>query len=397
MTESIVAAKVEQAAELLQRQDLPLWIAQFARETYDHPDPVQDLVVGTTVTWPAAFVIAADGSTIAVVGTGDVANVRDVGAYREVIGYVRDVGPPLREVLERFDPQSIGVSYSVDDDHADGLTHGMFQMLSEYLRGTPFADRLTSADATLVALRGRKLPDEIRRIRGAIRSTLEIFDFIEGLLRPGITERQVVETVHRRVRELGFTMAWDYRYDPVVNFGPESKFGHAGPGDISLEPGMLVHVDLGLKRDGYCSDLQRMWYLLRREESEAPAEILSGFNAVVSSLRAGFDALRPGVEGWVVDAAARRVLSDAGLEEPQFALGHQLGQTTHDGGALLGPQWPRYGNRPCMEVEQGNVFTLEFGLRTSAGMIGLEEDVLVTEDGAEYLAEPQISLRYVGP
>jgi Xaa-Pro aminopeptidase len=86
-------------------------------------------------------------------------------------------------------------------------------------------------------------------------------------------------------------------------------------------------------------------------------------------------------------------MTDAGYEEPEFAFGHQLGQFAHDGGCLLGPRWPRYHSRPLMEVEAGNVFTLEFAVPTPAGTIGLEEDVLVTRAGAEYLSPPQTELR----
>ena len=48
-----------------------------------------------------------------------------------------------------------------------------------------------------------------------------------------------------------------------------------------------------------------------------------------------------------------------------------------------------------MVVEAGNVFTLEYALPTSAGTIGLEEDILVTATGAEYLSVPQTALKYV--
>jgi Xaa-Pro aminopeptidase len=155
---------------------------------------------------------------------------------------------------------------------------------------------------------------------------------------------------------------------------------------------MLVHVDLGVELDGYCSDLQRTWYVLRNGESTPPDEIEKAFDALRTSLEAGFEALRPGVPGHSVDAAARRVLMEAGYDEPEFALGHQLGRSTHDAGALLGPRWARYGSRPDGLIEAGNVFTLEFAVATPAGSIGLEEDVLVTGDGAEYLSRPQMGL-----
>lgn len=394
--DTIVAAKVQQATQLLRELDLPAWIVQFARETYDHPGPVQTLAVGTTVTWPAAFIVTASGRTVAIVGTGDLQNVRDVGVYQEVIGYVKDVGPDLRRVLEEIDPDRIGVSYSVDDDQADNLTHGMYLILQDCLLGTPYADRLVSADRVLTAMRARKLPIEVERIQAAIEDTLEIFSGIERMLKPGIRERDVADWVHQAVEQTGMITAWDFRYDPVVNFGPDSKFGHAGPGDIALAPGMLVHVDFGVKKDGYCSDLQRMWYILREGETEPPDEILRPFDTVVRSMQAGFETLCPGVAGWEVDAAARTVIVEAGYPEPEFALGHQLGQTTHDGGGLLGPRWPRYGNRPNMQVEEGNVFTLEYALPSPAGIIGLEEDVLVTADGARYLSPRQTELRCLG-
>jgi Xaa-Pro aminopeptidase len=391
--DEIIVAKVQQAVGLLQEFNLPVWIAQFARETHDHPEPVQHLVVGTSVTWPAAFVIAADGTTTAIVGTGDVANVRDVGVYSEVVGYVQDVGPPLRALIEKLNPSSIGVSFSRSDDSADCISYGMYLLLEECLRGTRWVTALDPAEKVLGALRARKLPVEVERIRQAIRLTEEMFVAIEELLRAGITERKLYVAIHDMMREAGVTPAWDERYDPVVNFGPESKFGHAGPEERELEPGMLVHIDFGLKFDGYCSDLQRMWYVLRPDEGEPPQAVRDAFQAVLTSMRAGVAALRPGVAGWEVDHAARRVLISADYEEPAFALGHQLGQICHDGGALLGPRWPRYGMRPLIAVEQGNVFTVEYALQTPAGIIGLEEDVLVTSNGAEYLSNLQADLR----
>lgn len=388
----VVAAKVKQAAELLREFDLPVWIVQFARETYDHPQPVQHLMVGTTITWPAAFVVTASGRSIAIVGSGDVANVESVGVYGEVRSYVKDVGPTLREVLAEIDPPRIGLSYSVDDDSADNMTHGMYLVLQGCLRDTPFAERLTSADRVLTALRARKLPVEVDRIRAAVQATLSVFSVIEEHLRPGVSEREVARLAHETIRLRGATTAWDPSYDPVVNFGPDAPFGHAGPGDTRLGPGMLVHVDLGIKLDGYCSDLQRMWYLLRDGEDGPPEEVRARFATVVRSMRAGFEALRPGIPGWQVDDAARRVITEGGYEEPEFSLGHQLGQSTHDGGSLLGPRWPRYGARPEMLVEEGNVFTLEYALPSPAGPIGVEEDVVVTDSGAMYLTAPQTDL-----
>jgi Xaa-Pro aminopeptidase len=108
---------------------------------------------------------------------------------------------------------------------------------------------------------------------------------------------------------------------------------------------------------------------------------------------AGAAVLRPSAVGWEVDAAARVTLVDAGYPEPMYALGHQLGQSAHDGGTVLAPRWDRYGETPFGAVEEGNVFTLEYGVPVPGrGYIGLEEDVLVTADGIEWLSTPQREL-----
>jgi len=114
--------------------------------------------------------------------------VRDVGAYDDVVGYVRDVGPPLREYLDRLDPSAIGVSWSRSDEGADNLSHGMYLMLLECLNGAPYADRLAPAEGIAMALRARKLQDEIERIRKAIGVTHQLFEEIESRLRPDLTE-----------------------------------------------------------------------------------------------------------------------------------------------------------------------------------------------------------------
>src|SRR5206468_12506457 len=67
----------------------------------------------------------------------------------------------------------------------------------------------------------------------------------------------------------------------------------------------------------------------------------------------------------------------------------------HDGGTILGPRWPRYGATPEGIVEAGNVYTLELGVVIEAGYVGVEEDVLVTENGCEFLSSSQRALMMI--
>ena len=389
--------KIDQAIALMREHGIECWIAQLGQETWLHPDPIQSLVVGTTVTWPSAFLITAAGATIALVGTGDVGNVRRTGVYERVEGYVRDLEPELRRVLEELAPESIAVSYAESDYGADGITHGWFLKLQRMLQGTPFADRLLSAEPIVTALRARKLPEEVDRIRQAVRATVEILEQMGAWLRPGISERDVFTYAHAQMRRRQLEPSWDAAYDPGVRIGPQRQLGHGAPGEARARPGDLVHVDFGVMVDGFGSDLQRVWYLRRPGEAVAPEPILEAFAAVDASIQAGAETLLPGRTGYEVDAAARQVIIERGFPEPAYALGHMLGRAAHDGAGILGPRWPRYGSTPEHQVEAGNVFTLEFALQPkdgSGGVVGLEEDVLVRHEGAEFLAPPQRELWY---
>jgi len=103
--------------------------------------------------------------------------------------------------------------------------------------------------------------------------------------------------------------------------------------------------------------------------------------------------IKPGMMGVEVDAVARKTILDAGYKEYMHATGHQVGRIAHDGGCLLGPAWPRYGKTPFLKIEEGQIFTLELGINLEEyGYLGLEEDILITQSGAEYLSDPQVEL-----
>ncbi len=295
--------------------------------------------------------------------------------------------------IERLDPGSIALNYSASDPAADGLTHGLWLTLQETLAGTAYADRLVSSEAIVNALRGRKSAEEVRRIRAAVADTEEIFDHVTATLRPGLSELEIAAVMHDEVAKRGLGYAWGEDHCPAVNAGPDKDVGHSAPSHLRLERGHLLHVDFGVSRDEYASDLQRVWYALDDGDTGPPADVVRAWDALWAAVDAGVAVLKPGAVGADVDAAARETLVAAGFPEPKYALGHQLGRAAHDGGTLLGPRWDRYGTAPDGVVEEGNVFTLEFGTAVpERGYIGLEEDVLVTSAGVEWLSTPQREL-----
>jgi Xaa-Pro aminopeptidase len=387
-TSTLVQEKLEQAVGILREQDVDLWLT-FVRETMLTKDPCLDLIAGTYSAWTGAFIVSATGERVAIVGRFDAPAVEQTGAY-DVIGYDESIKPALRETVERLGPRSIALNYSQSDPAADGLTHGLWLELQETFAETGFADRFVPSEPIVNALRGRKSPAEVERIRDAARETEEIFDVVTEALQPGLSELEIADVVHGEVaqRELGY--AWGRDHCPAVNAGPEKEVGHAPPGDLQTRRGELLHIDFGVTRAEYTSDLQRVWYFLDEGEAAPPDDVRQAWDALWASLDAGAAALRPGVAGWEVDAAARSALVAAGYPEPMHALGHQLGRSAHDGGTTLAPRWDRYGSSPLGLVEEGNVYTLEYGAAVPGrGYIGLEEDVLVTADGIEWLSSPQ--------
>lgn len=391
----LIAEKVAQATAILNEFGVDVWLT-FVRETTLSPDPTLELIAGVDVTWQSAFILSKDGRHTAIVGRYDTENVAQLGVYSEIIGYDEGIAQPLREVLARLNPATIAINYSANDVAADGLSHGMYLALQGHLAGTPFAGRLVSAEKLTAALRGRKSAAEVERVRMAVATTLQLFDEVEAFVRPGMTQRQIADFVHERIDEMGLGYAWPKPFNPIVTCGPESAIGHAAPGDVVLQKGHLLHMDLGVKQDDYCSDLQRMWYVLADGETAVPPDVQRAFDVVYGAIKAGEASLKPGTPGWQVDEAARDFIVDNGFPEYKHAFGHLLGRVAHDGSTVLGPRWERYGQTTEMLVEVGNIFTLELHVIVpNRGMMSLEEDVVVTENGVEYLGRPQTAVRII--
>jgi len=387
---TLIQEKVDQAIEILKEQGTDMWLT-FVRETSGVRDPALDLLIGANdLTWPSALIVTRKGEKIAIIGNLEKDALQRLNVFDEILGYDTAVSELLRTTITRLNPNRIAVNTSRNNVHADGLTHAMYEFLKEYLAGTPYADRLISAEPIINSLRGRKTPAELARIRKAVEITDEIFKKTYAFIKVGMTEIEVGEYMHKLANEYGVGLAWPAENCPAVNSGPNSPVGHNGPTDIKIERGHIIHFDFGVKYEDYCSDIQHVCYVLREGETEAPLEVQRGFITLRTAVEKSREAMKVGVTGNAIDTISREIVTDSGYPEFPYALGHQLGRVAHDGGALLGPHWEKYGDSPNQKLEVGQVFTIEPGLAVPGyGYLGLEEDVVMTTNGAEYIGEPQ--------
>jgi len=389
---SLITEKLAQASGILRELDIPCWLT-FVREGGITPDPVMPFLAPAHVTWHSAFIVTASGDARAIVGAYDKKAIEDTGAYTTVEGYVEGVKAPLLAALQSIGPSAIAVNYSEDSEVCDGLTHGMYLTLRRYLDEIGWGDRMISAEGVISKLRARKTDSELARIREAIRLTEQIFGEVGRFLAPGRTEREVADFVAGTVRERGLDVAWEAGTCPAVFTGPDTAGAHYGPTGRLVEPGHLVNMDFGVKFQDYCADLQRTFYVLRPGETTAPAEAQHGFDTIVRSIEESRRALRPGALGRDVDGVARGIITGSGYAEYPHGLGHQVGRFAHDGTAMLGPEWEKYGRRPFVPVEEGMVFTIEPRLTVPGyGIATVEEMVVVTGVGATFLSNPQRDL-----
>ncbi len=391
----LIAEKQAQLDELLSSMEADCWIA-YCREG---SDPSTVLYVGYPMVGESAFFFTKSGEKIAIVANYDRDAVAETEVFDEVLAYeLEGIEGPFCRTFERVAPTRIALNFSTEDFLVDGLTYGLFRRLRQLVADRQLEDHVVSAESILLPLRARKTPEELRRIERAIQITHRIFDEIAGFARPGMTEIEVGEFIHERQVHYGAPAAFG---ESAIVAAGHMGVGHRFPGPYELKAGDVMIVDMGVSYRSYTSDFTRTFYFLRDGETKPPVHFQERFTAVRDATHLAIEAIRPGVLGWEIDKIARDHITDAGLPAYPNALGHQIGRRAHDGGGLLSPLVPRYGDKGKVPLEVGNVYTVEPFLygRTGDGTtppIGLEENVVVEEDGARVLTAPQSELICIG-
>ena len=225
---------------------------------------------------------------------------------------------------------------------------------------------LLPAGELMAKLRAAKTEEEIGAMRAAQAIAERALEEVLGLIQPGMTEKQVMaELVYRTLRH----GSEGNSFDPIVVSGPNTSLPHGVPGDRVIQRGDFVTMDFGCLKEGYCSDMTRTVAV-----GEASDEMRNVYDIVLQAQLAGIAVARAGIPGKEIDAAARKVIIQAGYG-PYFGhgFGHSLGLDIHEApSANLRGEEPMPVGAVC-SAEPGIYLPGRFGVRI--------EDVLILREG----------------
>lgn len=230
---------------------------------------------------------------------------------------------------------------------------------------------LTATEGLVEELRQVKEPEELDRLRHAAAIADRAFASALKVLQPGVRESDVCAELEYQLQKEG---ARKPSFDSIVASGPNGAFPHAGVTDRVIGEGELITMDFGALANGYNSDITRTVWL-----GELPPEQEKIYRTVREAHSKALMNVKPGRKASFVDEVARYVISRAGWGEAfSHGLGHGIGLAVHE--------MPRM--RPGSEtvLEPGMVITIEPGIYLPGlGGSRVEDSVIVTEDGFEYL------------
>jgi Xaa-Pro dipeptidase len=240
-------------------------------------------------------------------------------------------------------------------------------------------------DATQVVgqLRVCKDVDEIALMRSAVRVAQAALEATIPSIKVGATEKEIAAELVVQLLRHGSQS--DMPFAPIVSGGPNSANPHAVPSDRKLQPGDLLVVDWGATVDGYISDLTRTFAVGKVDD-----EYRKIHRIVLEANTAGRAAAQPGVPCAQVDRAARAVIEKAGFGQYfTHRTGHGIGMEAHED--------PYMRSDNMQLLEPGMTFTVEPGIYLpERNGVRIEDNIVITESGAECLSDMPRELREVG-
>ncbi len=259
-----------------------------------------------------------------------------------------------------------------------GIEEGVHYVFSDKVSQAAPQVRLASATPVTAGCRRVKSEHEIALMRLAAKATLAAYTAAYRALKTGMTQEDFEDLIEKAHSQLGFSGG------ASAQVGEFSAFPHGSVEPQVIRENTIVLIDGGCKVEGYSSDISRTFVL-----GKATPKMKERFELVHQAQSAALKAARPGVECQAVDAAARKIITDAGYGPDYKYFTHRVGH----GMGMDGHEWPYLvrGNETRLEVnmtfsdEPGIYVRGEFGVR-------LEDDMHITEEGAELFTPQSESL-----
>jgi Xaa-Pro dipeptidase len=259
-----------------------------------------------------------------------------------------------------------------------GIEETVKYVFSDNLRKAAPGATFTTATPVTAGCRMIKSAHEIELMRLASQVTLTAYQAVYSAIKPGMTHHEVADLIEAAHRQLGF------EGDALVLLGEFSAFPHGSVTPQTIREDTIILIDGGCRVEGYCSDITRMFILGKPTD-----KMKQVFDIVHRAQSAALAAAKPGAECGSVDAAARKVITDAGYGPNYKYFTHRLGH----GLGMDGHEWPYLvrGNAKKLEAnittsnEPGIYIRGEFGVR-------LEDDMHITGNGAELFTPQSPSL-----
>jgi Xaa-Pro dipeptidase len=252
-----------------------------------------------------------------------------------------------------------------------------------YVRdGAPEADYPDASDV-LSGLRLRKDKSEVEAMRRAVKIAQDALEATIPSIRIGMTEKELAAELVMQLLRQGSEP--ELPFAPIVSGGPNAANPHASPSERRLKAGDLLVVDWGAAHDGYISDLTRTFAV-----GEVDDEYQKIHRIVQEANAAGCAAAKPGVPCADVDRAARDVIEQAGYGVYfTHRTGHGIGMEGHEEPYMRGDN--------MQLLEPGMAFTVEPGIYLpDRNGVRIEDNVVITETGAEVLSDMPREIRIVG-
>jgi Xaa-Pro dipeptidase len=265
-----------------------------------------------------------------------------------------------------------------------GVEETMKFVFADSMAGAAPALHVASATPVTAGVRMIKDAHEVALMRLACEATLKCYEAVFRALKAGMTQNEVGSLIGAAYARLGFPGF------ASVQVGEFTALPHGSITPQTIREGTIIMIDDGCTVEGYQSDITRTFVLGR-----ATDKMKKVFDIVLQAQTAALKAARPGVPLEDVDAAARKVIVDAGYGPGFKYFSHRLGH----GMGMDGHEWPylvknnMFGWEKALKAQRGMVFSDEPGIyiRGEFG-VRLEDDMHITENGAELLTPQSPSI-----